>query len=282
MRLGNAQLMGKYDVDLDELLPKLGDYGEQIAASCRNGAKYKWGKDQKTICINGFHITASQIFGSERGSQMDAEFDLAHPNWKQEEPLNAELQAEMDAIARGQMHMNGKLYYFVPNGLQECKFHNADGSLKSQKKPMETKSQKSETKHEIDFTTKPQKPIESKPIHINMTGISANDVGMVEIDEMAHINMVGVSSNYEPGKQILYLTNHLQSSFVPSFQPEFVPAANNFGAFDVNLLVSQANVAKRSKILHVQEEAREWKGDIFVLNGQEFSLFEQQAAQFST
>lgn len=33
MRLGHAQLMGKYQVDLDALLPQLGDFGKQIAAS---------------------------------------------------------------------------------------------------------------------------------------------------------------------------------------------------------------------------------------------------------
>jgi len=259
------RIPGKYDVNLDEVLTQLGEYGDQIATSCWNGAKQKWGKSQKTICINGFPITASQIFGAERGSQMDKEFDLAYPNWKQEETMDKELQAEVEAIAQSQMEMHGKLYYFGPNGLQECKFHNADGSLK----------QKSETKKENDlFATKP-----SKPIHINMVGISANH-GMVENDEMAHINMVGVSGQHKLGKQVLYLTNHLESFFKPSFQPEFVPAANKFGPFDVNLLVSQANVAKRSAILYMQEEVREWKGDIFVLNGQEFSLAEQTSCLF--
>jgi len=36
MRLGHAQLMGKYDVDLDDVLSMLGTRGKEIVASCWN------------------------------------------------------------------------------------------------------------------------------------------------------------------------------------------------------------------------------------------------------
>ena len=127
MGLGTVQLMGKYAVDLDALLPKL-EHGKEIAASWGlygGSFSLKFGPDRKTIKINGFEITATQIFGEAQGASMDALFDQEHRG----KPTK-KVHKNPDKVQHHVFTMNGGLYYMkIVSSLPD-----KDAKTKEQKK----------------------------------------------------------------------------------------------------------------------------------------------------